>query len=81
MKAETRELGSNLDPCIRIPVRISPAPAPRHDNHTSLNNDLNATQNCQCPRACFVFALTACVTCCRVKLYRAFVSLDCFIIL
>ena len=33
-----------LDPCKRIPVRISPAPAPRHDNYTSLNNDLNPAQ-------------------------------------
>ena len=33
-----------LNPCITIPVRIPPAPAPRHDNSTSLNNDLNAAQ-------------------------------------
>ena len=38
-----------LDPCIRIPVRIPPAPAPRHDNYTSLNNDLNGAQTANAP--------------------------------
>ena len=41
--AEDRD--ESLYPCITIPVRTPSAPAPRHDDSTSLNNDLNAAQN------------------------------------
>ena len=32
------------EPCLVTPVRILSAPAPRHDNYTSLIYDLNAAQ-------------------------------------
>ena len=33
-----------IEPCRASPVRIISAPAPRHDNSTSLNNNLNVAQ-------------------------------------
>ena len=52
-----------VNACRGTPVRIVPAPAPRHNNSTSLSNDLSQrSANCQCLRACFFIALTASVT-------------------